>query len=92
MKTGIIRRIDDLGRVVIPRDIREKLNINIGDALELSIEDNKVVFERYLPAVDLENNILRLIQTITDYEELTEKELQVISLLKEACLILKENK
>lgn len=92
MKTGIIRRIDDLGRIVIPRDIRKKLDVNIGDALELSIEDNKIVFERYLPAVDLENNIMRLIQTITDYEELTEKELQVISLLKEACLILKENK
>lgn len=94
MKTGIIRRIDDLGRIVIPKEIRRKLDIDIGDPLELSLDEGKVVFERYLPAIDLENNIMRLIHSITedDYygEELSPKELKVISLLKEACVELKK--
>ncbi len=38
--TGIIRRIDDLGRVVIPKEIRRTLKIREGDPLEIFIEDN----------------------------------------------------
>ena len=48
MKTGIIRRIDDLGRIVIPKEIRRKLNIQEGDPLELSLDGNKVIFELYI--------------------------------------------
>lgn len=45
--TGIIRRIDDLGRVAIPRDIRRNLRINYGDAFEIYInESNGVVFQK----------------------------------------------
>lgn len=50
--TGIVRRIDDLGRVVIPKEIRRTLNIKEGDALELFVEDNKVIFEKYLPSTE----------------------------------------
>ena len=46
--TGIIRRIDDLGRVVIPKEIRRTLKIREGDPLEIFIEDNDCVcFKRY---------------------------------------------
>ena len=45
--TGIVRRIDDLGRVVIPRDIRHTLHIREGDPLELFIVDNGVCFYPY---------------------------------------------
>ena len=38
--TGIVRRIDDLGRVVIPKEIRRTLKIREGDPLEIFIEDN----------------------------------------------------
>ena len=49
--TGIIRRIDDLGRVVIPREIRRTLNIREGDALELYTDpvEKAVCFKRYTP-------------------------------------------
>lgn len=93
MKTGIIRRIDDLGRIVIPKEIRRILDIDVGDPLELSLDGDKVVFERYLPAIDLESNIMRLIHSITEHNydgELSPEELKVISLLKEACVVLKE--
>ena len=93
MKTGIIRRIDDLGRIAIPKEIRRILDIDVGDPLELSLDGDKVVFERYLPAIDLESNIMRLIHSITEHNydgELSPEELKVISLLKEACVVLKE--
>lgn len=45
--TGIIRRVDDLGRIVIPKEIRETLRIEDGEPMELFIEDNGVFFRRY---------------------------------------------
>lgn len=45
--TGIIRRIDDLGRVVIPREVRRALGIKDGDALELYTDEKGVYFEKY---------------------------------------------
>lgn len=45
--TGIIRRIDELGRVVIPREIRRQLGIKDGDPLELYTDEIGVYFRRY---------------------------------------------
>lgn len=45
--TGIVRRIDDLGRIVIPKEIRRNLHIREGDAMELFVDGNNIVFRRY---------------------------------------------
>lgn len=45
--TGIVRRIDDLGRVVIPKEIRRTMAIREGDALEIYTTDNGVLFRKY---------------------------------------------
>ena len=45
--TGIIRRVDDLGRVVIPKEIRRTLRIREGDPLEIYTEKDAVVFRKY---------------------------------------------
>ena len=45
--TGIVRRMDELGRVVIPREIREMLHIKEGDPMEIFTEDNKIIFRKY---------------------------------------------
>ena len=46
--TGIVRRIDDLGRVVIPKEIRRALKIREGDPLEIFItKEGGVVFQKY---------------------------------------------
>lgn len=45
--TGIVRKIDDLGRVIIPKDIRRSLKIREGDPLEIFIENNCVCFQKY---------------------------------------------
>ena len=48
--TGIVRRIDDLGRVVIPKEIRRTLRIKEGDPLELfTTREGEVVFKKYQP-------------------------------------------
>lgn len=48
--TGIVRRIDDLGRVVIPREIRRTMRIREGDPLELYTGQNgEVIFKKYVP-------------------------------------------
>jgi AbrB family transcriptional regulator (stage V sporulation protein T) len=44
---GITRRMDDLGRVVIPREIRTNMHIREGDPLELFIENGGVLFKKY---------------------------------------------
>lgn len=46
--TGIVRRIDDLGRIIIPKEIRRTLNIKEGDPLEIYTgEDGAVIFRKY---------------------------------------------
>ena len=44
--TGIVRRVDDLGRVVIPKEIRRILNIKEGDPLEVHISEDGVCFKK----------------------------------------------
>jgi AbrB family transcriptional regulator (stage V sporulation protein T) len=51
--TGIIRRIDDLGRVVIPKEIRRILRIKEGDPLEVFIHDGCVMYKKYSPIGEL---------------------------------------
>lgn len=52
--TGIVRRIDDLGRVVIPKEIRRTLRIREGDPLEIFTDtDGMVVFKKYSPIGEL---------------------------------------
>lgn len=48
--TGIVRRIDDLGRVVIPKEIRRTMRIKEGDPLEIFTENNMVCFVKYEPS------------------------------------------
>lgn len=46
--TGIVRRIDDLGRVIIPKEIRRTLHIREGDPLEIYTDDKgSVIFRKY---------------------------------------------
>ena len=44
--TGIVRRIDDLGRIHIPKDVREPLNINYGDVLSIIVSDTSIVLRK----------------------------------------------
>ncbi|AJK89665.1 MULTISPECIES: AbrB/MazE/SpoVT family DNA-binding domain-containing protein [Lysinibacillus] len=49
--TGIVRRIDDLGRVVIPKEIRRTLGIDEGDPLEIFVNGEQVILKKYKPSM-----------------------------------------
>lgn len=48
--TGIVRKVDELGRIVLPIELRKNLDINIKDPLEIYVEGSSVVLKKYLPA------------------------------------------
>jgi len=48
--TGIVRKIDDLGRMVIPIELRKTMNINKKDPMEIFVEDDKIILKKYEPA------------------------------------------
>ena len=47
MKSGIIRRVDQLGRIVLPMDLRKSMKLREGTQLELSVEDDKIILTKY---------------------------------------------
>lgn len=63
--TGIIRRIDDLGRVVIPKEIRRTVHIREGDPLEIFLEGDGVVFKKYNP--NYRDQLIATLQNAADY-------------------------
>lgn len=48
--TGIVRKVDELGRIVLPVELRKSLNINIKDPLEIFTSGDKIVLKKYEPA------------------------------------------
>lgn len=60
--TGIVRRVDDLGRVVIPREIRRSMGIREGEPLEIYLENDAVTFRRY--SYNLVNEVERVAELI----------------------------
>ena len=48
--TGIVRKVDELGRVVIPIELRRTLGIDLKDALEIYVDEEKIILKKYEPA------------------------------------------
>lgn len=48
--TGIVRKVDELGRVVLPIELRRNMGIAIKDSLEIFVEDNMIILKKYEPA------------------------------------------
>lgn len=64
--TGIVRRIDELGRVVIPKEIRRTLRIRKGDPLEIFTEKEELVLRKYSPILSLDKNAKMVTDTIKE--------------------------
>ena len=63
--TGIVRRVDDLGRIVIPKEIRRTLKIREGDPLEIYTEkDGGVIFRKYSPMGELQDFATQICESI----------------------------
>ena len=83
--SGITRKIDELGRIVLPKEIRKCLNINTGDDFQITIENNKIVLNKFEKLKNIETEILKIIKSfilvypykiyfIIGNEEITTKE------------------
>ncbi len=48
--TGIVRKVDELGRIVLPIELRRTLDIEIKDALEIYVDGNSIILKKYEPA------------------------------------------
>ena len=70
--TGIVRRVDDLGRVVIPKEIRRRYKITEGTPLELFIDDkrNQIILQRYDSVNDVSTMLEFALDAVTEDEEL----------------------
>jgi AbrB family transcriptional regulator, transcriptional pleiotropic regulator of transition state genes len=60
--TGIVRDIDQLGRVVIPIELRRTMGISISDPLEVFVEDDYIILKKYQPACQFCNNSSDMIE------------------------------
>ena len=47
--TGIVRKVDELGRIVLPIELRRTLDIDIKDSLEIYVDDSKIILKKYEP-------------------------------------------
>lgn len=58
---GIIRKIDELGRIVLPKELRKTLSINSGDDFQITIDNEKIILEKYSRLENYEDKILEII-------------------------------
>ena len=48
--TGVVRKLDSLGRIVIPIELRRTMDIGLKDTLEISVEGDRIILKKYHPA------------------------------------------
>ena len=48
--TGVVRKVDELGRIVLPKELRDIFDINIKDPLEIYVDDERIILKKYEPA------------------------------------------
>ncbi len=48
--TGIVRRIDELGRIVLPIELRHKMDIQTKDSIEIFVDEDRIILKKYVPS------------------------------------------
>lgn len=70
--TGIVRRIDELGRIVIPKEIRKNLRINTGDNVEIYMdENNKIILKKFSSLFGMEEELFNIAKVINEFSGAT---------------------
>ena len=54
--TGVVRKVDELGRIVLPKELRTILSINERDSIEIFTDNDKIILQKYQPACIFCNN------------------------------------
>ncbi len=81
MTSGLVRKIDDLGRIVIPKELRKTLNIKSDDDIEISAEEDKIILKKYYRLQSLSN-------IMNEYIPILEKNLECSFLITDTEKIL----
>lgn len=68
--TGIVRKIDELGRIVIPKEIRNVLNIQCNDDLEIYVDNYNIILKKYEKSDNLINYINKIVTFFNDYSDI----------------------
>ena len=61
--TGIIRRIDDLGRIVVPKELRKTLRIKNGDSFEIFVDNEDIILKKYSPMESIEEAAIKYVDS-----------------------------
>lgn len=64
--TGVVRRIDELGRLVIPKEIRKNFKIREGDSIEFFVEGNRIFLEKYSLLSGILDDITQICTTLQE--------------------------
>ena len=64
--SGIIRKIDELGRIVLPKELRKYLNINPGEDFQIFLDNERIILERYSYLKNHQNEIKRIIKSFNE--------------------------
>lgn len=64
--SGITRKIDELGRIVLPKEIRNTMNINTGDDFQILINENKIILEKYEKIKNYKTEIINIINAFNE--------------------------
>jgi len=59
--TGVVRKVDELGRIVLPKELRTVLNINEKDSIEIFTDNDKIILQKYQPACTFCSNVNNII-------------------------------
>ncbi len=81
MSTGIIRRLDDLGRIVIPKELRRSLFLREGDALSITVDTDKkqLILTPYI----LETDLRQLLENAADALEMANFDRELVHKIRE---------
>jgi len=78
--TGIVRKVDELGRVVLPIELRRNMDINEKDALEIFVDNDKIILKKYEPADIFDGSM----DDLVDYKGKKVSKKTIIALAKAA--------
>lgn len=81
--TGVIRKIDELGRLVIPKEIRRNLNIKNGDDVQIYVENNLILLKKYEKMLSIKEISEKLVKEFSKYTKanimITDKSKVIVS-------------
>ena len=59
--TGMVRKVDELGRIVLPAEIRQSMDIQVKDAVEIFTDENRIILQKYHPGCIFCKNVDRIV-------------------------------